>query len=155
MGLGPFPTELTDEEGEYLQGMGGEFGATTGRKRRCGWIDLPLLRYAVLASGVTALAITKLDVLSGIKILRLCYAYEYKGKRLDCAYPGIDFSRVSPLCKEMTPFQDDFSEATQGPKMSPELCRYIETIEKACGVKATILSYGPSRDKTSFLKSYL
>ena len=154
VGLGPFPTELTDEEGEYLQDVGGEFGATTGRKRRCGWIDLPLLKYAVLASGVTALAITKLDVLSGIKILRLCYAYEYEERRLDCAYPGIDFSKVRPLFKEVTPFRDDFSGALEGQKMSPELCRYIETIERACGVKATILSYGPSRGKTSFLKEY-
>ena len=154
VGHGPFPTELTDEEGEYLQCVGGEFGSTTGRKRRCGWIDLPLLRYAVRASGLTALGLTKLDVLSGIKILRLCHAYEYGGKRIEYAYPGIDFSKVKPIFREMEPFHDKFADPQDVLNMSAELRRYIETIEEACGIKVTILSYGPSRDKTSFLKEY-
>ncbi|MBP9673888.1 MAG: adenylosuccinate synthase, partial [Bacteriovoracaceae bacterium] len=107
VGGGPFPTEMLSDLGEWIQTKGHEFGATTGRKRRCGWLDLPLLKYAAQASNLTSLTLTKVDVLSGIQELKVCYAYEYQGKKLDCAYPGLSLSDVKPLYLDMKPFQDD------------------------------------------------
>jgi adenylosuccinate synthase len=89
VGEGPFPTELFDEIGQTIQLKGNEVGATTGRKRRCGWLDIPLLRYAIKCSQLTSIALTKLDILSNLSELKVCYAYEVNGKRVDCAYPGI------------------------------------------------------------------
>ena len=149
VGRGPFPTELADAVGERIQRAGHEFGATTGRKRRCGWLDLPLLRYAVKASGITSLALTKVDVLKDIEPLRICHAYEYKGKVVDSAYPGMELSEVVPLFKEMTPFGDGFRE---GEEPSAELAAYMDAVEGATGCKVGILSYGPRRDQIRFLK---
>ena len=151
VGLGPFPTELSNGEGERLQQMGGEFGATTGRVRRCGWMDLPLLKYAVKASGITSLALTKLDILAQMGGSRLCHSYRYKGETRDCAHPGMDFSQVEPLFTEMPSFEDDFGE---GWKMSKNLARYIETIENFIGCKVSVLSYGSERNKTRFLREF-
>ncbi|MCP4912356.1 MAG: adenylosuccinate synthase [Oligoflexia bacterium] len=150
VGEGPFPTELFDEVGEKIQRIGGEFGATTGRKRRCGWLDLPLLKYTVKASNITSIALTKLDVLSGIENLKLCYAYEYEGKEIDCAYPGIDLAKVKPLMKDMKTFNDDFKDNNQ----SSELQEYIDTIEKAVGIKVGILAHGPERSEIKFKQDY-
>lgn len=150
VGEGPFPTELFNEMGDRIQKIGGEFGATTGRKRRCGWIDLPLLKYTVKASNMTSLALTKLDVLSGLEELKVCYGYRYKGKEIDCAYPGIDLEHVEPLYKEMTPFEDDF----KGDQLSDSLKRYIRTIEEFVGVPVGILAYGPERSQIKFRQDY-
>ena len=142
VGAGPFPTELFDEKGELLQSRGGEWGATTGRKRRCGWLDLPLLNYAIKAGGLTSLALTKLDVLAGLEESKICIAYEgADGKRIDQVYPGMDISAVHPIYQAMPPFRDVF----QGKDFSPELNQYIATIEKAVGVPVSIVSYGPER----------
>ena len=152
VGLGPFPTELSNKEGEQLQQMGGEFGATTGRVRRCGWMDLPLLKYAVKASGITSLALSKLDVLARMGgEVRLCRAYQYEGETRDCAHPGMDFSKVRPLFVEMPSFEDDFGE---GWKMSGNLAHYIQTIENFIGCKVSVLSYGSERSKTRFLHEF-
>ena len=94
--------------GEEIQVKGHEFGATTGRKRRCGWLDLPLLKYSVKASNLTSIALTKLDILSGIRELKVCVAYEYEGKRIEVAYPGIDLTKAVPIYKSMKPFVDNF-----------------------------------------------
>ena len=149
VGRGPFPTELFDETGQRIQEAGNEFGATTGRKRRCGWIDLPLLKYAVKASGITSLVLTKIDVLNGIEPLRICYGYQYKGRTLDSAYPGMDLSQVSPLLKDMAPINDEF-----GGSLSPELVAYIGAIEDFTGCKVGLLSYGPGRNRIRFLQDY-
>ncbi len=151
VGEGPFPTELFNELGERIQKIGNEFGATTGRKRRCGWLDLPLLRYAVKASNITSLALTKVDVLSGIEGLQVCYAYEYEGKTIDCAYPGIDLSKVKPLLKPITVFNDDFKTDI----LSDSLETYIKTIEEFVGVPVGIVAYGPERSEIKFRKEYL
>ena len=150
VGEGPFPTELFTELGDRIQTIGGEFGATTGRKRRCGWLDLPLLKYAVKASNITSIALTKLDVLSGLEELKLCSGYKYDGEEIDCAYPGIDLEKATPIFKDFTPFKDDFSNDEQ----SEELKDYISFIEEAIGIKVGILAHGPERSEIKFLKEY-
>ncbi len=151
VGHGPFPTELLDNVGKQIQEEGKEYGATTGRKRRCGWMDLPLLKYAVKASGLTSIALTKIDVLSNVETLRICYAYRYKGEVVHCAYPEMDFSEVTPLFKEMSPIENNFRE--KGRKC-PNLSRYIHTIEEAVGLRVGILSHGADRDETMFMRNY-
>ena len=150
VGEGPFPTELFDDVGDRIQRIGGEFGATTGRKRRCGWIDLPLLKYTVKASNISSIALTKLDVLSGLDTLKVCYAYKYKGEEIDCAYPGIDLTEVEPLYREMSPFEDNF----EGDTLSSELKDYIGTIEEHVGINVGILAHGPERSEIKFRKDF-
>lgn len=149
VGEGPFPTELFDEMGETIQIKGNEIGATTGRKRRCGWIDLPLLKYAIKCSKLTSIALTKLDILSNLKELKVCYAYEVNGKQIDCAYPGINLYQVKPLYKDFTPFHDDFSGET-----SKEFNEYLDFIEKSLGIPVGIMAYGPDRNQIKFRKEY-
>ena len=151
VGHGPFPTELLDHTGRQIQEAGREVGATTGRKRRCGWMDLPLLKYAVKASGFTSLALTKVDVLSNVETLRLCYAYRYQGETVDCAYPEMDFAEVTPLFKTMNAIEDNFQE--EG-RRCPNLSRYIRTIEEAVGLQVGILSHGADREETIVMKNY-
>lgn len=150
VGEGPFPTELFDGMGEFIQQKGGEFGATTGRKRRCGWLDLPLLKYTVKASNITSIALTKLDVLAGLDSLLVCTGYEYEGRTIDCAYPGIDLTKVKPILTDMPVFNDDFKSEV----LSDELKKYIETIEKFVGIPVGILAYGPERSEIKFKKDY-
>lgn len=150
VGEGPFPTELFDDIGEKIQTIGGEFGATTGRKRRCGWLDLPLLKYTVKASNMTSIALTKLDVLCHVDKLKVCTGYKYKGETIDCAYPGIDLSKVEPIYMEMEGFNDTF----ETDNLSDTLKTYIDTIEKFIGIPVGILAYGPERSEIKFKKEY-
>ena len=149
VGEGPFPTELFDQIGEEIQTKGQEFGATTGRKRRCGWLDLPLLKYSVKASNLTSIALTKLDILSNIRELKICVAYEYEGKRIEIAYPGIDLTRAKPILKTMKPFNDDFKS-----DLSPELLTYIKEIENFIEIPVGIIAFGPERKEILFRKDY-
>ncbi len=149
VGEGPFPTELFDTVGEEIQTKGGEFGATTGRKRRCGWLDLPLLKYTVKASNLTSIALTKLDILSGMNELKVCTSYKYEGKEINCSYPGIDLSQVEPVLTDMKPFNDDFKG-----EQSQELKDYISLIEKEIGIPVGIIAFGPERSEITFLKNY-
>lgn len=150
VGEGPFPTELFNDIGAEIQVKGNEVGATTGRKRRCGWLDIPLLRYAVKCSHLTSLALTKLDILSNLKELKVCYAYELNGKIIDCAYPGIDLYNAKPLLKEFTPFQDDFA----GGKTSKEFDTYVQFIQDQLGIPVGIYAYGPDRSQVVFRQNY-
>lgn len=149
VGEGPFPTELFDAMGEEIQTKGHEFGATTGRKRRCGWLDLPLLKYSVKASNLTSIALTKLDILSGMNELKVCVAYEYEGKRIECASPGIDLSKATPIYKKMSPFQDNFIDP-----LSRELENYISEIENFLGIPVGIIAFGPERKEIIFRRNY-
>jgi len=149
VGEGPFPTELHDEMGTLIQQKGNEIGATTGRKRRCGWIDIPLLRYAVKCSQLSSIALTKLDILCGLSELKVCYAYEVNGKTVDCAYPGINLYNAKPLFKDFKPFNDDFIG-----KPSQELQNYINFIQEAVGIPVGIYAYGPDRNQIVFRKDY-
>ncbi len=150
VGEGPFPTELFDEVGSYIQKTGNEVGATTGRTRRCGWLDFPLLRYAIKCSNLTSIALTKLDILSNMETLKVCYAYEIDGKQVDCAYPGIDLFKAKPLLKSLKPFKDDFKTN----EVSVELKAYIDEIEKGLGIPVGIYAFGPDRAEIKFNKTY-
>ncbi len=150
VGEGPFPTELFDSMGKYIQNKGGEFGATTGRKRRCGWLDLPLLKYTVKASNITSIALTKLDVLANIENLKICTSYKYEGQIIDCAYPGIDLSKIEPIYEKVESFYDDF----ESDQLTQALQKYIKTIEDFIGIPVGILAYGPERSEIKFMKNY-
>ncbi len=150
VGEGPFPTELIDDLGEEIQTKGHEFGATTGRKRRCGWLDLPLLRYAVKCSHLTSIALTKLDILSNLRELKVCYAYEVNGRVVECAYPGINLYGAKPLYKSFTPFSDDFG----GGKPSKEFEAYVAFIQESLGIPVGIYAYGPDRNQVVFRQKY-
>jgi adenylosuccinate synthase len=147
VGEGPFPTEQSGEIGEKLQTIGGERGATTGRKRRCGWLDLPLLKYAIKASHITSLALTKLDILSGFEQLKVCTGYHYHGEKIDCAFPGIEMEHVEPIYQELTPFKDQFSDGADESSLSKELMSYVKLIEEQAGIPVDILAYGPGREQ--------
>ena len=149
VGEGPMPTEIAEEIGDRIQKIGHEFGATTGRTRRCGWLDLPGLKYSVKASSITSIALTKLDVLSGLEELKVCYAYEVNGKEYDCAYPGLDLSEAKPLYKSLKPFTDDFSDSES---YVTELNDYIKIIEDSLEIPVGILAYGPERSQIHFRK---
>jgi adenylosuccinate synthase len=150
VGEGPFPTELKDELGEFIQTKGKEIGATTGRKRRCGWLDLPLLRYSVKCSQLSSLALTKLDILSDLPELKICYAYERNGQIIESASPGMDLADAKPLYKSFTPFKDDFT----GTKTSKEFDHYINFIQKSVGIPIGIYAYGPDRNQVVFRQKY-
>ena len=149
VGAGPFPTELFDETGDFLRSQGGEFGATTGRPRRCGWLDLVVLREMARLCDPTSMALTKLDVLTGIKDLKVCVAYEYEGKVMQ--YPpqtprGLD--NVKPIFEVLPGWEEDLTSCTSWEQL-PENCRkYIERIEEILGVKAGFISVGPDRNQT-------
>ena len=153
VGEGPFPTELFDAVGEKIQTIGKEFGATTGRTRRCGWLDLPLLKYSVKASNLTSIALTKLDILCAVDELKVCVAYKYEGKIIDIAYPGIDLYKAEPVYKTLKPFTDDFTNKT-AKDLSPELNDYILEIENFLGIPVGILAFGPERKEILFRKDY-
>ena len=149
VGAGPFPTELFDETGDFLRSQGGEFGATTSRPRRCGWLDLVVLREMVRLCDPTTMALTKLDVLTGLKELKVCVAYEYEGKVMQ--YPpqtprGLD--NVKPVFEVLPGWEEDLTACTSWEQL-PENCRrYVERIEDILGVKAGFISVGPDRNQT-------
>jgi len=149
VGSGPFPTELTDEDGEYLQSHGHEFGATTGRKRRCGWLDLVVLRESVRLNGPTELAITKLDVLSGLKEVKLCVSYEYKGETV--AYPPQEqngMAYVAPVYETLPGWDEDITDARSWDDLPENAVKYLKRVEEISGVKIGIVSVGPDRVQT-------
>lgn len=149
VGSGPFPTELFDDTGEFLRRQGGEYGATTGRPRRCGWLDLVVLREMTRLCAPTTMALTKVDVLSGLKEIRLCVAYEYEGKVVK--YPpqtprGLEQSK--PVFEVLPGWEEDLS-GCEGWDDLPRNCRrYIERVEELLGVKAGFISVGPDRKQT-------
>ena len=147
VGGGPFPTELHTQLGEDIQRIGGEFGATTGRKRRCGWLDLPLLKYSIKSSCLTSLALTKLDVLTEVDELKVCTAYEINGEVTSEISPGMNLGEAKPIYKELTPFKDDFK--SENPE---ELNQFISLIESECGVQVSIMAFGPERSQVKFKK---
>lgn len=150
VGSGPFLTELNDSAGEHMQVKGAEFGATTGRRRRCGWLDLPALKYAVMLSGVTHLIMTKIDVLSGLETIKVAESYKQGSKTID--YIPFDDTCIEPVYKEFKAWKQDVSECKSYNELPDEAKEYIEYIEKEVGVPILIVSVGPERDKTLFKK---
>lgn len=149
VGEGPFPTELNDELGELLRQKGYEFGTTTGRPRRCGWLDAVILRYAARINGLTDLAVTKLDVMSDFDTLKICTGYKYKGQILQ-EFPGSleALQNCEPLYTELPGWKADVSGITSFKDLPKEAQAYIEKIEELTGLKASLIAVGPRRDQT-------
>jgi len=153
VGSGPFPTELEDETGEELRRSGAEFGATTGRPRRCGWLDGVLLREAVTVNGLTDLAINKLDILSGFDELKICTAYDIDGKITeDFPMTLSEAERAKPVYETMPGWQEDLSGMTSIEEFPDNARRYIERIEAIAEVPAALLSVGPGREETIIVR---
>ena len=149
VGSGPFPTELEDDTGRYIQTNGHEFGATTGRPRRCGWLDVVILRETVRLCGLTDIALTKLDVLQNLPALQICVAYELDGQRLE--YPPQEegaLGRVKPIYEEMPGFEDDISQCTSVEQLPDNVRAYIARIEELTGVRVSFISVGADRAQT-------
>ncbi|WP_159799763.1 adenylosuccinate synthase [Flavobacterium sp. MK4S-17] len=148
VGSGPFPTELFDEVGATMARVGNEFGSVTGRARRCGWLDLVALKYAIQVSGVTQLYMMKGDVLSGFKNLKVCTAYEYKGEKISHLPYNIEPENVKPVYEEMNGWEADLTGMTTYDELPAELKAYIEFIEKELEVPIKVVSVGPDRKQT-------
>ncbi len=148
VGSGPFPTELFDEIGETMGRVGHEFGATTGRPRRCGWLDLVALKYACQVNGVTQLVMMKGDVLSGFKTLKVCTAYNYKGTTIKHLPFNIEEQNVSPIYTELPGWNADLTDMTEASQMPKALLGYIEFLEKELELPITVVSVGPDRKQT-------
>lgn len=149
VGNGPFPTELFDETGEKLRALGHEFGAVTGRPRRCGWLDLVQLRYSVMINGVTDLIMMKSDVLSGFDTIKLCTSYMVNGVETD-VYPADSAAEVVPVYTEFPGWTEDITVCRTRASLPKPLAEYIAFIEKYIGVPVKIVSVGPDRDETIF-----
>ncbi|MFY7665756.1 adenylosuccinate synthase [Flavobacterium sp.] len=148
VGSGPFPTELFDEVGETMARIGNEFGSVTGRKRRCGWLDLVALKYAVQINGVTQLMMMKGDVLSGFEELKVCTAYNYRGEIIDHLPYNIEEENVSPVYKSFKGWHADLTGLTEYSDLPTELKDYVSFIEAEVGVPIKIISVGPDRTQT-------
>jgi len=149
VGSGPFPTELNDETGNSLRNIGREFGSTTGRPRRCGWLDLPALKYAIMINGITKLFITKADVLTGFKTIKICTSYKVDGK--ECLeIPFSNNTVIEPVYTIMPGWNEDISVIKEYNKLPEALKKYIEFIENQTNVPVTMVSVGPDREETIY-----
>jgi adenylosuccinate synthase len=150
VGSGPFPTELNDQTGTLLRNIGHEFGSTTGRPRRCGWLDLPALKYAIMINGVTQLFITKSDVMSGFPHVKVCTSYLSEGK--ECLEIPFNNSPVEPVYTEMPGWEENISGIRDYEKLPGNLRKYIKFVEDQTSVPVTMVSVGPDREETIFRK---
>nr|WP_321235212.1 adenylosuccinate synthase [uncultured Psychroserpens sp.] len=148
VGSGPFPTELFDDTGAEMARIGHEFGAVTGRPRRCGWLDLVALKYACQVNGVTQLSMMKGDVLSGFKSLKVCTAYKYKGETITHLPFNIEAENVTPIYTEFKGWKEDLTKMREVSQFPSELNDYIEFLEKELEIPITIVSVGPDRTQT-------
>jgi len=149
VGNGPFPTELNDETGNHIGVKGVEFGTTTGRKRRCGWLDLVALKYSVMINGITEIALTKIDVLDELETISVCVEYEVDGKVVKSIPADSEaFSRVVPIYQELPGWKSDTSTIKKYEDLPKETKEYIHFIEDFTSAKVTIISLSPSREDT-------
>jgi adenylosuccinate synthase len=147
VGSGPFPTELEDEVGQKLRDEGNEYGSTTGRPRRCGWLDLVALKYAVMINGVTALIMTKADVLDTFDSIKIAVAYKIEGQKTE-KFPFDINIKIEPIYKEFKGWKVPITSLKSEKDLPTELLNYIEFVEKETGVPVKIVSVGPDRDAT-------
>ena len=147
VGAGPFPTELFDETGEKLCALGHEFGAVTGRKRRCGWIDLVALKYAVMINGVSQLIMMKSDVLDSFDTIKACVAYKINGEETD-EFPFDICDGVEPVYVEIPGWKTDMTQMTSEDEFPEEFNAYVSFLEEELGVPVKIVSVGPDREQT-------
>ncbi len=152
VGSGPFPTELFDSTGEELRTNGHEFGATTGRPRRCGWLDIPALKYAVEINGVTNLIMMKSDVLSGFDTIKICTHYNYQGEIIDHLPYSSEDGLIEPVYTEMPGWKEDLTSLDSYEQMPATFKNYIKFVEDQIGVPISILSVGPNRTQTIILE---
>ncbi|MBI5236899.1 MAG: adenylosuccinate synthase [Deltaproteobacteria bacterium] len=154
VGQGGFPTELDDELGEEIRKIGGEYGATTGRPRRCGWLDLVVVNHSVRLNGLTGIALTKMDVLTGISPLKICTAYELDGQVIDRVPAAIgDLERLVPRYREVKGWDEPLDLCRSYDDLPKNARDYVETIEHLTGVPVTLISVGPSREQSILQKS--
>jgi adenylosuccinate synthase len=153
VGSGPFPTELFDEVGDRIQSVGQEFGATTGRRRRCGWLDLVALKYAIRINGITSIALMKIDVLSGLDEINVCTAYELDGKVIENypVSPG-DVERAKPIYQSFKGWSEDITMSKEYESLPQNLRKYVRFISDSLKTPIDVVSVGPSRDQTLWLK---
>ncbi|WP_449060522.1 adenylosuccinate synthase [Planomonospora algeriensis] len=153
VGSGPFPTELTDEMGDWLRTTGGEYGVTTGRNRRCGWFDAVIARYATRINGVTDFFLTKLDVLSGLEKIPVCVAYEVDGVRHDeIPMTQTDFHHAKPVYEEFPGWQEDITGAKSFDDLPANARAYVRALEEMSGAPISAIGVGPGRTETLQLR---
>jgi adenylosuccinate synthase len=152
VGSGPFPTELANETGAKIREIGHEYGATTGRERRCGWVDLPALKYACMINGATQLAMMKADVLDTFDTIQVCTHYEIDGKRVDYFPYDIDGLTIKPIYKELKGWKTDLTKIRTMAEAPKEFLDYITYLEGELDVPVSILSVGPDREQTIIRK---
>lgn len=149
VGEGPFPTELFDDMGAHIAKVGNEFGATTGRPRRCGWFDAVIAKYSAMVGGINEWALMKLDVLDAVETIKVCVAYECDGERIDNVPASINkLGRCKPIYEDFKGWNSPTTECTSWDELPEQAQKYIEYIEKITGVKVSILSVGPKRAST-------
>jgi adenylosuccinate synthase len=151
VGSGPFPTELKDTTGDILRKQGHEFGSTTGRPRRCGWLDIPALKYSIMINGVTQLFMMKADVMSGITAIRVCRAYTINGRE-STEVPYDHSTGIEPVYLELPGWNTDLSGIRDYAKLPDAVKEYTRMIESETGVPVTIISVGPDREQLIFRK---
>jgi adenylosuccinate synthase len=149
VGCGPFPTELHNETGASLRNIGHEFGSTTGRPRRCGWLDMPAMKYSIMINGITKLFMTKADVLSGFKTIKICTSYKINGKICN-ELPFENDSLIEPIYTELKGWEEEITGKRNFNELPDALKHYVEFIEKQTGVPITLVSVGPDREETIF-----
>jgi len=150
VGSGPFPTELFDNVGSEMAKIGREFGAVTGRPRRCGWLDLVALKYACDVNGVTQLMMMKSDVLSGFKTIKVCTTYKYKGEIISHLPYNIESENITPIYSEFKGWSEDLTKMESASQLPKELNDYIDFLEKELEIPIKIVSVGPDRKQTIF-----
>ncbi|NLZ34220.1 MAG: adenylosuccinate synthase [Clostridiales bacterium] len=153
VGKGPFPTELDNETGEWIRQKGGEFGVTTGRARRCGWLDLVILKTSARVSGLTDLVVTKIDTLAGLDKIMVCVGYKFEDKVIDYFPASLeDLAKCEPIYEEFEGWDDSVADARSYDEIPENAKKYLKRIEKFTGVPISIVSVGPKRDQTIVLK---
>ena len=150
VGMGPFPTELFDKDGQDMRDVGREYGSTTGRPRRCGWLDLVALKYSIMLNGVTELIMMKADVLDKFETIKICVGYEINGEVVE-KFPFELNDNVKPVYVELPGWQTDLTQLSSQNEFPEEFNNYINFIEEQVGVPVTIASVGPNRAQTIFL----
>jgi adenylosuccinate synthase len=153
VGAGPFPTELNDSVGDFLGQKGNEFGATTGRKRRCGWFDAVIMRRSNQLNGVTGLCVTKLDVLDGLETLKICTAYRYNGKLRETPPSGAEaLAKCEPVYEELPGWKESTLGVRTFDKLPKNAQNYLKRVEQLTDARVDIVSTGAERDDTIILR---
>lgn len=156
VGRGPFPTELHDEIGDRIRELGHEFGTTTGRPRRCGWLDVVMLKYSAQINGFNTLAITKLDTLAGFEKLKICVGYDLNGEKIDTFPASLEtLAKCKPVYEELDGWtEEDMKNVEKYEDLPSTAKKYVSRIEELCGVKVGIVSIGPKRSETLIIENY-